>query len=64
MKHADKNDDSISNNKANTIIITECDFPGAGLPRPDLSPKDIPTLLMRALQYNDFPEVDSGLSSV
>jgi len=44
--------------------ITESSFPGAGLPRPELTPEEIPPLLMQALELNDFPEVDSGLTSV
>jgi hypothetical protein len=39
-------------------------FQGAGLPRPDLKPEDIPPLLMEALAWNDFPYVDSGIKSV
>ena len=46
------------------ISITESDFAGAGRPRPDLAPQDIPQLLMKALQYNDFPNVDSGLAAM
>ena len=37
---------------------------GAGLPRPDLSPEEIPSLLMKALELNDFPEVDAGLQAM
>jgi hypothetical protein len=39
-------------------------FPGAGMPRLDLQPQDIPSLLMKALQNNDIPDVDAGLKSV
>ena len=39
-------------------------FRGAGVPRPDLPPADVPPLLMRALQLNEFPEVDAGLTSM
>jgi hypothetical protein len=46
------------------LAIEESDWPGAGLPRPDLPPDEIPTLLMRALQLNDFPNTDSGLQSL
>lgn len=46
------------------IEIVESDFPGAGEPRPDLAPEDIPPLLMTALSFNDFPTVDAGLKSV
>ena len=31
-------------------------FAGAGSPRPELLPDEVPELLMRALQKNDFPE--------
>mmetsp|Transcript_31322 Transcript_31322/g.93802 ORF Transcript_31322/g.93802 Transcript_31322/m.93802 type:complete len:252 (-) Transcript_31322:237-992(-) len=37
---------------------------GAGAPRDELKPGEIPTLLMKALEWNDFPEIDSGLSSM
>lgn len=46
------------------VSIIESDFPGAGLPRPELDPSEIPKLLMTALRNNDFPLVDSGLTSV
>lgn len=46
------------------IAITESDFKGAGEPRPELAPEDIPPLLMEALRFNDFPDVDAGLTSV
>lgn len=46
------------------IQITESDFGGAGQPCPDLQPEDIPSLLMEALVYNDFPDVDSGIKSM
>lgn len=39
-------------------------FRGAGLPRLELSPEDIPPLLMEALQNNDVPDIDSGLQSM
>ena len=39
-------------------------FQGAGLPRPELDPSEVPSLLMRALARNDFPEVNSGLHSM
>jgi hypothetical protein len=44
--------------------ITESSFCGAGEPRPDLRPEELPLLLMTALRHNDFPHVDSGLQSV
>ena len=47
-----------------TITIVESDFAGAGVPRPDLAPGEIPSLLMQALECNDFPAVDDGLRSV
>jgi hypothetical protein len=46
------------------IEIVESDFRGAGVPRPDLTPDEIPTLLMKALEFNDFPTVDTGLKSM
>lgn len=46
------------------ICIVESDFQGAGLPRADLLPEAIPSLLMEALQQNDFPDVDAGLRSM
>jgi hypothetical protein len=49
---------------AAAIEIVESDFPGAGVPRVDLPPRDVPSLLMEALRHNDFPGVDSGLRSV
>ena len=47
-----------------SLIITESDWKGAGLPRDDLNPEDLPTLLMNALSHNDFPEIDTGLHSM
>jgi hypothetical protein len=46
------------------LAMEESDWKGAGLPREDLSPDEIPTLLMQALRLNDFPETDSGLQSL
>lgn len=37
---------------------------GAGSPRPELLPSELPGLLMAALERNDFPEVDAGLESM
>lgn len=37
---------------------------GAGLPRPDLPPEEIPSLLMKSLRLNDFPDEDAGLNSL
>ena len=39
-------------------------FRGAGRPRPDLPPAQLPGLLMEALASNDFPEVNAGLHSM
>jgi hypothetical protein len=36
---------------------------GASGPRPDLDPKEIPSLLMDALRFNDVPSKDAGLRS-
>ena len=47
-----------------SLVITESEREGAGLPREDLDPKDLPTLLMEALSLNDFPLADSGLRSM
>ena len=47
-----------------SLIITESDWKGAGLPRDDLNPEDLPTLLMNALSHNDFPEIDTALHSM
>jgi len=55
-----KSDDDASN----SILITESDFAGAGSPRLDLEPSEIPALLFTALQNNDFPTVDAGLKSM
>lgn len=46
------------------ITIIESDFQGAGVPRINLQPEEIPTLLMTALSQNDFPHVDAGLKSM
>mmetsp|Transcript_32128 Transcript_32128/g.47459 ORF Transcript_32128/g.47459 Transcript_32128/m.47459 type:complete len:107 (-) Transcript_32128:2682-3002(-) len=35
----------------------------SGVPRATLEPEDIPPLLMKALQNNDYPETDTGLKS-
>jgi hypothetical protein len=53
-----------STTTASGIFIVESDFQGAGLPRTDLLPEDIPSLLMEALKLNDFPTVDAGLASM
>jgi hypothetical protein len=37
---------------------------GAGTPRPELPPEEIPSLLMKSLELNDFPNDDSGLYSL
>jgi len=37
------------------------DSKSAGEPHPSLPPEEVIPLLMRALQLNDFPEIDSGL---
>ena len=39
-------------------------FEGAGKPRPELPPEDVPILLMKSLELNDFPHVDAGLESM
>ena len=55
---------SSSSSPSSPIIITESDWKGAGLPRDDLEPEELPILLMQALSANDFPELDSGLRSM
>lgn len=47
-----------------SLLITESDWKGAGLPRKDVDPEDLPSLLMEALSLNDFPEIDTGLRSM
>jgi len=37
---------------------------GAGVPRDSLGPEEIVPLIMKALQYNNFPEIDAGLVSM
>ena len=54
-------DETVSSGR---ITIIESDWKGAGYPRPDLPPEELPTLLMNALSWNDFPNVDSGLHSL
>eukprot|EP00980_Cylindrotheca_fusiformis_P013661 scaffold3515_cov126-Cylindrotheca_fusiformis.AAC.10 len=39
-------------------------FQGAGRPRPNLRPEDLPPLLMEALAWNDFPNENDGIRSV
>jgi len=39
-------------------------FQGAGKPRPELPPDDIPALLMTALSQNDTPYENAGLESM
>ena len=39
-------------------------YHGAGLPRDSLGPEEIVPLLMTALQNNDIPEVDAGLTAM
>ena len=57
--------DNLGAGKAsNTPTDESFAFEGAGRPRPDLDPQDIPTLLMESLARNDFPHVDAGLESM
>jgi hypothetical protein len=44
--------------------LSEYQWEGTGLPRPELSPEDIPSLLMKGLEMNDYPNDDSGLHSL
>lgn len=46
------------------IELSGSGFAGAGVPRPELPPAELPALLMKALELNDFPEVDAGLRSM
>lgn len=39
-------------------------FSGAGVPGPDLRPEELPALLMTALELNDAPRDDAGLTSM
>lgn len=39
-------------------------FEGAGVPRASLKPEEIAPLLMTALQQNDFPEENSGVTAM
>ena len=39
-------------------------FRGAGVPRASLKPEEIAPLLMTALQQNDFPEENSGVTAM
>lgn len=43
---------------------TSSTWQGAGVPRVELEPSEIPSLLMKALQRNDIPDVNSGLKSM
>jgi len=53
------NDPSSPNDNDDEVF--DDDYLSTLVPSPDLSPEEIPDLLMRVLQKNDFPEVDSGL---
>jgi len=64
LSRVDDNDDGKNSEARPAIEIMESDFSGAGIPRPDLAPEDIPPLLMKALENNDFPNVDDGLKAV
>lgn len=46
------------------LDVTQSQWSGAGSPRPDLVPEEIPGLLMDALRMNDLPTKDAGLLSV
>ena len=37
---------------------------GAGSPRPQLPPAEVPKLLMKALELNNFPDEDAGLRAM
>ena len=47
-----------------TSNVLQDRWEGASGPRPDLDPKEIPSLLMDALRFNDVPSKDAGLRSV
>lgn len=55
-----QSDDFSLGDRAETFVS----YHGAGVPRPELFPGEIPTLLMQALERNDEPEKDSGLQSI
>jgi len=57
----DSSDEEVEDFSGKIPIVA---FGGAGLPRPDLPPEDIPLLLMQSLELNDFPHVDAGLESM
>lgn len=59
-----RQDTASSSLKRLPLVITESDWKGAGLPRDDLRPEELPTLLMNALALNDFPQINSGLHSM
>lgn len=44
--------------------VTLSPWTGAGSPRPELAPENLPALLMDALRMNDLPVTDAGLCSV
>ena len=47
-----------------THILLSAAMTGAGEPRPELPPEELPPLLMDALKENDVPTANSGLQSV
>ena len=49
---------------ANALSMPSPGYAGAGAPRPELSPAELPPLLMRALALNDYPEADDGLRAM
>lgn len=46
------------------ILLSAAAFSGAGMPRPDLQPQELPELLMTALKQNDIPKANAGLESM
>ena len=60
--------DSYVNDEAlfESLLLTKnaTTFQGAGMPRSDLRPEEIPPLLMKALEFNNVPHVNAGLESM
>lgn len=56
--------DSDANDTFPTTASSLLAFQGAGVPRVELQPEEIPPLLMKALELNDFPYIDAGLESM
>jgi hypothetical protein len=62
------NDNNVSsdnvNADANASSNSNSNWKGAGVPRPELLPEELPSLMMKALKRNNIPRADAGLQAM